>query len=66
MSTLEVWAVDNVTVEDGVTEVCDAVCNDDSLLVGLFGDAISSNREINSEHYTDYLSINFRLVKKAP
>lgn len=49
MSTLEVWAVDDVMFVDGVIEVCDAVCNDDSLLVGLFGDAISSNREINSE-----------------
>ena len=34
MSALEVWAVDDVTVVDGVTVSCDAVCNDNSLLVG--------------------------------
>lgn len=46
MSALEVCVV------DGVTLVYDVLCKDDSLVLGLFDDVISSNREINSEIIT--------------
>lgn len=39
MSALEVCIV------DGVTVMYDVLCKDDSLLLGLFDDVISSNRE---------------------